>query len=192
MHACPAISSILLGESFHRLFIASCLFGSAALNITLFFIKVGVETPQSILPKSNSKIIKNCKELLTKDFCLILFTRINVTYLMGAVQAYLPLFAVQKLGFLEADIPLLFTTYAVFNLIARPIAGRFTIKAGERSMLRLGIILATVASGLFALSSNLNLIWLAISFQGFSHGLFLQQASRISGNVFQKKIEQYA
>lgn len=86
-----------------------------------------------------------------------------------------PLFPLYQIGFhmTDADISLLFATYAVFLLPSLLLVGHLSDQVGRKTMMLPSIALLAVASGVFAVAPSAVFLYAARALQGIATGGFL-------------------
>jgi len=70
--------------------------------------------------------------------------------LHGLLTAFLPVYAVDRVGLTPAQAGLLFGAQMVTTILARPVFGRLSDRAGRRPMIVAGLVTCAVAVALFA------------------------------------------
>jgi len=122
------------------------------------------------------------REVFSKNMLLIMFSRLVISYAMGAAIAFLPVLASRGLNLHEVEISLLFTLWGMFNFLGRPVSGYLAGRLGESRVIMLSIILLSSGSLLFSFIHPA-LLWIGMAFSGLGLGLFLPSSVVFVANI---------
>ena len=75
----------------------------------------------------------------------------------GALETFLPLFAVYTLGLSAVEVGTVFLIQVLTTALSKPLLGRTSDRVGRRPMIALGLIVSAVALGIVALTGALGL-----------------------------------
>lgn len=161
----PALGSFIITstQSFSMLFIVSIITAAASF-LAVFFI-------DEIKPQESSKqkvsILAIVRQRAVLVASLTLFTAATV---YGAVITFLPVYAPER-GLINFGI--FFTTYAIFTLISRVIAGKLSDRFGRRKVILPFLTLVAIATFLFPFLQNLYLLAFIGGCFGLGFGAFM-------------------
>lgn len=161
----PALGTLIITstQSFSMLFIVSIITAAAAFA-AVFCI-------DEIKPKESDKqkvsILAIARQQPVLVASLTLFTAATV---YGAVITFLPVYAPER-GLINFGI--FFTTYAVFTLISRVIAGKLSDRFGRRKVILPCLTLVAIAAFLLPFLQNLYLLVLIGGCFGLGFGAFM-------------------
>lgn len=122
--------------------------------------------------ESQSRVVRVREEfakMLDREMMILVATRFMVSYVVGAVTAFLPVLVVEANIASEAQVPLLFAWSSLFNVLGRPLSA--LLKSPTRGMMASSILI-TLSGALFHYS-NVTTIYAAMSLYGLSLGLFI-------------------
>lgn len=109
--------------------------------------------------------------------------RATSSFLMGTIEAILPLYAVSSLGFRSEEIGLLFLVGSVVNFLARPLATSRLYAAGRLMSAGLGASLLSVALFILLLR-RYEAAWASMLFYGLGQGIFVPVLILLVGDVY--------
>ncbi|MCS7146188.1 MAG: MFS transporter [Nitrososphaerota archaeon] len=107
--------------------------------------------------------------LFSKEFMLLVFSRLMVSYVVGAVTAVLPVYLVERRIMSEPEVPLLFAWASIFNVMGRPLSS--FLRAPIRGLMASSILI--ILMGLLILRPSLFALYVGMSLYGLSLGLFI-------------------
>ncbi|MDF2633638.1 MAG: tetA 2 [Pelosinus sp.] len=161
----PAWGSMIIASThdFSRLFLFSTITAGAAF-LTVFFV-------DEIKPEENQKQTVSVWTVARQPAVLVAsLTFFTAATVYGAVITFLPVYA-PKQGL--ANIGIFFTTYAIFTLISRVIAGKLSDRYGRRKVILPFLILLTIATFLLPFLQSLYLLVLIGACFGLGFGAFM-------------------
>ena len=122
--------------------------------------------------QSDDQTAPQNQKLLTRGLVFLLLTRAGLSYSGGALLAFLPLFAVQALGFSTTEVGLILALNGIASVISRPLGDRLAPKMGQRNLLLLAIGLGACSLLVLTLLPFRELVWLATPLWGLGGGMF--------------------
>ncbi len=161
----PAWGSMIIASThdFSRLFLFSTITAGAAF-LTVFFV-------DEIKPEENQKQTISVWTVARQPAVLVAsLTFFTAATVYGAVITFLPVYA-PKQGL--TNIGIFFTTYAIFTLISRVIAGKLSDRYGRRKVILPFLILLTIATFLLPFLQSLYLLVLIGACFGLGFGAFM-------------------
>ncbi|MBI2183339.1 MAG: MFS transporter [Thaumarchaeota archaeon] len=184
----PALGGIILATlSFEPLFTiaAALLLVSASVTLLTIMGRAGGKQPETRQDKSTATQVK---EIFSPDFTLNMYSRVTVSYVLEAMTAFLPLFAVGVLGMATWEMSLLFSLAFLVNISARPIAGWLAGRSGEKKVISLGCGLSGASCAVVALSATPFGVWAAMPLYGYGIGAAVPPAYSYAGKVLKKNV----
>ncbi len=175
----PTFTSLILyaGGTYQTVFTAAALLGFIGVAVAFMVVRGEAKAAAggSSQGQEKEKGKGGIRGLLSTSFGLLLFAKTASNYgTKGVKTSFVPLFASERLGFSDAQLPLLQAVGTIPNVIARPVAGM--IKRSETTVLAFACVLASISYGLVYLSgqgaSLVALIWIGMMLNGFADGLF--------------------
>lgn len=162
----PAIGSTIIAgtNSFTQLFTISCIAGAVAFLAILFIDEIRPQTSITKQKTSSLAVIKKKSVLVAS---LTLFTAATA---YGTIITFLPVYAPNR-GILNFGI--FFTTYAVFTLISRLVAGKLSDKFGRRKVIIPFLGLVALAVLMLPFLNNVLLLILVGGCFGLGFGAFM-------------------
>ncbi|MBI1873224.1 MAG: MFS transporter [Acidobacteria bacterium] len=180
----PVLAGALIaGDDFRLAFVVSGVIGLGAL-ITIAGRPAALRRAQGVPRLSRDAVRRIASAGRTEQFRIgiqqvIADRRIVITSVAqsgqfvvnGALNAFLPLYAKDRLGLTPAEIGLLFGIQTAVTLLARPVLGAASDRAGRRPMIAAGLIGCGVAAWGFSYASSVSAVLLTAAAYGASLGL---------------------
>jgi MFS family permease len=127
--------------------------------------------------------LRQLRSILKRDYSLSLVARLFMSHLFASTSVFVPLLAVQRLGFREAEVGVLFAVSALMNVFSRYLGGMATIRFGEKRVLVTATLFGAASSFLCAFAAAPIMIWIAMPIYGAGMGLFIPSGISYVGKI---------
>ena len=106
---------------------------------------------------------------------------------MGALEAFLPIYAVKVVGLNEFQAGILWGVQVVTTILSKPIMGRTSDKYGRKALISVGILICAVSFGLIPVFKNFYLLMLAAAFFGLGEALVTSSGAAFVADLCKQK-----
>lgn len=106
---------------------------------------------------------------------------------MGALEAFLPIYAVKVVGLNEFQAGILWGVQVVTTVLSKPIMGRTSDKYGRKALMSVGILICAVSFGLIPVFKNLYLLMLTAAFFGLGEALVTSSGAAFVADLCKEK-----
>lgn len=149
-------------DNFHTAYIICGGFGLCALLLAIVLLPmIGDAPPQGKkIGEALAKMVKGLKETFRNRSILSASGMEGMQNLtMGALNAFLPIFAVQEAGLTVLHAGVLWTALTAVSVAAKPIMGRISDKSGREPLILIGMLLCALP---FAAIPFFHNIWILL------------------------------
>lgn len=188
LHSMPGAGSPSIGD-FHRAYLVSGFAGMMALILALGLLKGKEPIEKGIgLKESLNKFVSGIKEVVS-DRRIVITSNMegmqNMT--VGALEAFLPIYAVTVAGLNEFQAGLLWGIQVFATILSKPIMGKISDKYGRKSIITAGIILCAVSFGLIPLLKSFYLLMVTAIFFGFGEAFVTSSSAAFVADICKEK-----
>ncbi len=106
---------------------------------------------------------------------------------VGALEAFLPIYAVTRAGLNEFQAGLLWGTQVVVTIISKPVMGRTSDRFGRKPLIVAGMILCAGAFGAIPLLKGFYTLMIAAIFFGFGEAFVTSSSAALVADVCKEK-----
>jgi len=106
---------------------------------------------------------------------------------MGALEAFLPIYAVKVVGLNEFQAGILWGVQVVTTVLSKPIMGRTSDKYGRKALISVGILICAVSFGLIPVFQNFYLLMLTAAFFGLGEALVTSSGAAFVADLCKQK-----
>ena len=120
------------------------------------------------------KAARKAQKLSTAERTSLIFMLAGLFFLFcgtNAITTFFALFAAEVLGKTTAEATIMTTLFAVCSAVAAIPAGYMGKKIGRKKTILIGLALFMAVFGVYVLTQNMSLIWVALVFGGFANML---------------------
>jgi len=174
---------------FHRAYILSGFAGMMALILALRLLK-GKETFEKgrDLKESFKRFTSGIKEVISDKRVVITSNMEGLQNMtVGALEAFLPIYAVTVAGLNEFQAGLLWGIQVLVTILSKPIMGKTSDKYGRKSLIMTGMILCAVSFGAIPLLENFYLLMVAAIFFGFGEAFVTSSSAALVADFCKEK-----
>ena len=177
-----------LGE-FHTAYLVSGIAGLASLLLGLSVLRGDHETKRhSGLKDAYVRFISGIKEVVS-DKRVVVTSSIeglqNMT--VGALEAFLPIYAVTVAGLNEFQAGLLWGVQVVSTIMSKPLIGRISDRYGRKPLISTGVVLCTVSFAVIPLLKGFSLLGLTALVFGLGEALVTSSSAALVVDVCKEK-----
>lgn len=176
-------------SDFHNAYLASGLAGMFSLILALGIFNGGkpVEKGKG-LRESFKKFISGIKEVMSDK-------RVAITSVMegmqnmavGALEAFLPIYAVTVAGLNEFQAGILWGVQVVTTILSKPIMGKTSDKYGRKSLITTGLLICAVSFGIIPVLKGFYLLMLAAAFFGLGEAFVTSSGAALVADLCKEK-----
>ena len=174
---------------FHYAYLASGVAGLLSLILALGVLR-GDKSPSdgSGLREAFSKFISGIKEVVSDK-------RIAITSAMeglqnmtvGALEAFLPIYAVKVVGLNEFQAGILWGVQVVTTILSKPVMGKTSDKYGRKALITAGLIICAVSFGLVPVFRDFYLLMITSAFFGLGEALVTSSGAAFVADLCKEK-----
>jgi len=174
---------------FHRAYLLSGFAGMMSLIIALRLLKEKEAVEKSRgLKESLKKFASGIKEVIS-DKRIVITSNMeglqNMT--VGALEAFLPIYAVTVAGLNEFQAGLLWGIQVLSTILSKPVMGKTSDRYGRKPLIVAGMILCAVSFGLIPLLKDFYLLMLAAIFFGLGEAFVTSSSAALVADICKEK-----
>lgn len=174
---------------FQTVYIVSGIAGVASLLIALKLLTHDekVEKGKS-LKESYKKFLSGIKEVISDKRVLITSNMEGLQNMtVGALEAFLPIYAVKVAGLNEFQAGLLWGIQVFVTILSKPIMGRTSDRYGRKPLITAGMILCAVSFGSIPLLKDFYMLILAAIIFGFGEAFVTSSSAALVADICKEK-----
>jgi MFS family permease len=158
---------------FHYAYLASGIAGLVSLGLALGVLRGDRYASDGTgLKEAFLKFISGIKEVVSDK-------RVAITSVMeglqnmtvGALEAFLPIYAVMVAGLNEFQAGILWGVQVITTILSKPIMGKTSDKYGREALICAGLLLSAVSFGLIPVCKSFSMLMLTAAFFGLGEAL---------------------
>lgn len=181
-------SSLSLAQ-FQTVYIVSGIAGMLSLLIALKLLTHSekVEKVKS-LKESYERFLSGIKEVASDKRVLITSNMEGLQNMtVGALEAFLPIYAVKVVGFNEFQAGLLWGIQVLATILSKPLMGKVSDRYGRKPLITVGMLLCAVSFGSIPLLKDFYLLMLAAIVFGFGEAFVTSSAAALVADICKEK-----
>lgn len=176
-------------NDFHIAYLASGFAGAMALVLAFGVLRNDEKTAKHhSLKEAYARFLSGIKEVAS-DRRVIITSNMeglqNMT--VGALEAFLPIYAVTMAGFTAFQAGLLWGVQVVATIVAKPIMGRTSDRYGRKPLITAGLFLCAISFGAIPLLTNFYFLGLAAMIFGLGEALVTSSSAALIVDVCKEK-----
>ncbi len=188
LHRSPGAANPSLVD-FRYAYLASGLAGVFALVLALSILRRDEATSDGIgLKEAFSKFMSGIKEVVSDK-------RVAITSVMeglqnmtvGALEAFLPIYAVKVAGLNEFQAGILWGVQVVTTILSKPVMGKTSDKYGRKALITLGLFLSAVSFGLIPIFKDFYALMATAAFFGLGEALVTSSVAALVADLCKEK-----
>jgi len=174
---------------FHNAYLASGFAGMMSLLLAIGILK-GEEkkTNGTSLRESFLRFIAGIKEVISDKRVVITSNMEGLQNLtVGALEAFLPIYAVKVAGLNEFQAGLLWGIQVVATIISKPVMGKISDRYGRRLLIAVGMFLCAASFGAVPLFRDFYLLMIAAIIFGFGEAFVTSSSAALIADLCKEK-----
>ncbi|TAL24865.1 MAG: MFS transporter [Nitrospirae bacterium] len=174
---------------FQTVYIVSGIAGMASLLIALKLLAHSEKAEKGkSLKESYEKFLSGIKEVASDKRVLITSNMEGLQNLtVGALEAFLPIYAVKVAGLNEFQAGLLWGIQVLVTILSKPIMGKTSDKYGRKPLITIGMLLCAVSFGSVPLLRDFYLLMLAAIVFGFGEAFVTSSSAALVADICKEK-----
>ncbi|MBI5674785.1 MAG: MFS transporter [Nitrospirae bacterium] len=176
-------------RDFHIAYIVSGVAGMMSLILALRLLREKDVVDNSRgLKKSLKKFASGIKEVISDRRVVITSNMEGLQNLtVGALEAFLPIYAVTVAGLNELQAGLLWGIQVLVTILSKPIMGKTSDKYGRKPLIVAGMILCSISFGSIPLLNNFYLLMLTAIIFGFGEAFVTSSSAALVADICKEK-----
>ncbi|MCX5893723.1 MAG: MFS transporter, partial [Deltaproteobacteria bacterium] len=174
---------------FLAVFLLRGLSGVMALLLGLKFARLGARTATARpFREIYARLFAGIKEVLSDKRIAITSWMEGVHLLaVGALEAFLPIYAIQVAGLGAFQVGLLWGVQVVTTILSKPLMGRTSDRYGRRPVIAGGLVLSALAFGTIPLLHDFTWLLVAAAFFGLGEAFVTSSANALVADLCQEQ-----
>ena len=174
---------------FQTVYIVSGIAGMLSLFIALKLLTYS-EKVEKVKPlkKSYARFLAGIKEVASDKRVLITSNMEGLQNMtVGALEAFLPIYAVKGAGLNEFQAGLLWGIQVLATILSKPIMGKASDRYGRKPLITIGVLLCAVSFGSVPLFRDFYLLMLAAIVFGFGEAFVTSSSAALVADICKEK-----
>lgn len=174
---------------FQTVYIVSGIAGIASLLIALKLLTQGEKVEKGKgLNGLTKKFLSGIKEVISDKRVLITSNMEGLQNMtVGALEAFLPIYAVKVAGLNEFQAGLLWGIQVFVTILSKPIMGRTSDRYGRKPLITAGMILCALSFGSIPLLKDFYILMLAAIVFGFGEAFVTSSSAALVADICKEK-----
>jgi MFS family permease len=188
LHHSPGASSPSLSD-FQSAYLLSGIAGMMSLLLAVNILRGdGQGGDGKSLKEAYRRFISGIKEVMSDKRILITSAMEGLQNLtVGALEAFLPIYAVTRAGLNEFQAGLLWGVQIVVTIISKPVMGRTSDRFGRKPLIVVGMVLCAGAFAAIPLLKDFYSLMIAAIFFGFGEAFVTSSSAALVADVCKEK-----
>lgn len=188
LHSLSKTANPSIGD-FYNVYLASGFAGMMSLFIGLGLLKEKETIEKSRrLKESFHKFISGIKEVISDKRVVITSNMEGLQNMtVGALEAFLPIYAVTIAGLNAFQAGLLWGIQILVTILSKPIMGKISDKYGRKSLITSGMILCALSFGLIPLLKDFYPLMLTAVFFGLGEAFVTSSSAALVADICKEK-----
>lgn len=174
---------------FQTVYIISGVAGLASLLIAIKLLAHGERIEKGKgLKESYKRFLSGIKEVISDKRVFITSNMEGLQNMtVGALEAFLPIYAVKVVGFNEFQAGLLWGIQVLATILSKPIMGKASDRYGRKPLITVGMLLCAVSFGSIPMLKDFYLLMLAAIVFGFGEAFVTSSSAALVADICKEK-----
>ena len=173
---------------FQTVFLISGVAGVLALGLALTVLRKEARPPGRGLQEAWRRFASGIKEVVSDRRVVVTSSMEGLQNMtVGALEAFLPIYAVTVAGLNEFQAGLLWGVQILVTILSKPIMGRTSDRYGRRPLVVAGLVLCAVSFGAIPLFTSFGLLLLAALVFGLGEALVTSSSAALVADICHAK-----
>lgn len=188
LHRAPGAADPSMAE-FHYAYLASGVAGILSLILALGVLRGDKSASDGRgLREASLKFISEIKEVISDKRVAITSTMEGLQNMaVGALEAFLPIYAVKVAGLNEFQAGILWGVQVVTTILSKPVMGKTSDRYGRKALITVGLLICAVSFGSIPLLRNFYLLMTAAAFFGLGEALVTSSGAALVADLCKEK-----
>jgi len=188
LHHAPGASNPSLGD-FQTAYLISGIAGMLSLLLAVNILRGdGTRHKGQSLNEAYRRFSSGIKEVMSDKRIVVTSAMEGMQNLtVGALEAFLPIYAVTRAGLNEFQAGLLWGVQVVVTIISKPVMGRTSDRFGRKPLIAAGMFLCAGAFGAIPLLKDFSSLMIAAIFFGFGEAFVTSSSAALVADVCKEK-----
>lgn len=176
-------------SEFQTVYIISGIAGLASLLIAIKLLAHGERIEKGKgLKESYKRFFSGIKEVVSDKRVFITSNMEGLQNMtVGALEAFLPIYAVKVVGFNEFQAGLLWGIQVLATILSKPIMGKASDRYGRKPLITVGMLLCAVSFGSIPMLKDFYLLMLAAIVFGFGEAFVTSSSAALVADICKEK-----
>ena len=176
-------------DEFHYAYLASGIAGLLSLIMALSVLRGDKRAKKGMgLKEASRRFISGIKEVISDRRIVITSNMEGLQNLtVGALEAFLPIYAVTVAGLNEFQAGLLWGVQVLTAILSKPIMGKTSDRYGRKPLIVAGMILCALSFGLIPLLKDFYLLMFAAILFGFGEAFVTSSSAALVADICKEK-----
>ncbi len=188
LHRAPGPGGASLGD-FQTAYILSGFAGLMALLLALGVLRDGRHVDKhNGLREAYRKFISGIKEVMSDRRVVVTSSMEGLQNMtVGALEAFLPIYAVKVVGLNEFQAGILWGVQVVITILSKPVMGKTSDRYGRKPLITAGLVLCAFSFGAIPLLKDFYLLAIAAIFFGLGESFVTSSSAALVADVCKEK-----
>jgi len=176
-------------REFYSAYLLSGITGMMSLVLSLGLLKDGktVERGTS-LSEAYARFVSGIKEVGSDKRVVITSVMEGMQNMaVGALEAFLPIYAVKVVGLNEFQAGILWGVQVVTTILSKPVMGKTSDKYGRTALIVTGLLICAVSFGAIPMLTNFALLMIAAAFFGLGEAVVTSSGAALVADLCKEK-----
>ena len=176
-------------REFHFAYLLSGITGMMALFLSLGLLRDEKAVARGASPsEAFSRFVSGIKEVCSDKRIVITSAMEGLQNLaVGALEAFLPIYAVKVAGLNELQAGILWGVQIVTTIISKPIMGKTSDKYGRTALISIGLLICAVSFGAIPLLTSFTMLMIATAFFGLGEAVVTSSGAALVVDLCKEK-----
>ncbi|MBI5556092.1 MAG: MFS transporter [Deltaproteobacteria bacterium] len=188
LHSTVAAAAPSVNE-FHYAYLLSGITGMMAFVLSLGLLRDGKPVaPGASLAEAVNRFVSGIKEIGRDKRIVITSTMEGLQNMtVGALEAFLPIYAVKIAGLNEFQAGILWGVQVVTTIVSKPIMGRTSDKHGRTVLISTGLVICALSFGAIPMLTSFSMLMVAVAFFGVGEAVVTSSSAALVADMCKEK-----